>query len=258
LLQALDATTFEPLWSMKRTSTADYAKAVNRLIFTIRENREHVVKVVDAGSFQEIATFPLGKDFNPGSLGASPDGLRAVVLSRSQKRPDEVREQPPSDVRDLERVIFQQQHDQRGASIAQISLLTGDVSVTESWYRSDNVKKLAVSVSEAVVLSYGREMAEISADGEVTIISSGARFHYGAGISKDMSTIITGAQKEITFKPRQSDAAQVVKLDALPGWPEYVIRFAHMPDGRLLASTTGYRLIVVDPANGTYLAYPIH
>lgn len=257
-LSAVDATSFQTLWSTDRTETADYALAANVLTYTARDNRVYVAKVVDASSFEEKGSYELGEKFYPVAQGISLDGLKTVVMSRSDKRESEEKKNPDSSLKGLERSLFSQQHDQRGSQIAQIDLMTGTVSITESWYKSDNVREMKVSLGGAYVLSFSQEMAHISPSGEVEMIDSGANNHYGATMTPAMDTIISGSLREITVKPLASEAAQVFKLDSLPGWPEYVIRFAQMPDGRVLAGTTGYRVIVLDTAAGTTKAYPVY
>ncbi len=258
LLKAVNASDFKQIWSANRTETADYAFAANLLTYTARENREYVVKVIDASSLQEKGTFQLGEKFYPGAQGISIDGLKTVVLSRSEKRESEEPQNPGSDLKGLARSLFRQQNDQRGARIAQIDLTSGKVTVTESWYKSDNVRGMKVSLTDTFILSFSEEMARIDAAGEVEMIPSGARNHYGATMSPSMDTIISGSLREITVKKLSSEAAQVFKLDSLPGWPEYFTRFAHAPDGRVIAGTTAYRVIVLDAAAGTMNAYPVY
>ena len=131
-LQALDTATFKELWSVPKTETADYALAANALAFTMRENRTYVAKVVDGTSFQTKGQWELGEKFYPVAQGISIDGLKTVVLSRSDKRESEEKQRPTNDMKGIARSLFQQQHDQRGARIAQIDLASGNVSVTES------------------------------------------------------------------------------------------------------------------------------
>ena len=256
LLSAHDAGTFERLWSVDRTETVDYALPANLLTFTVREQRDYVAKVIDATSFQEKGTYPLGEKFYPGAQGISLDGLKTVVLSRSEKRESEEKKRADSSLRGIERSLFNQQHDQRGARIAEIDLTTGSVNMVESWYRSDNVRGMKVSLTDTYVLSFSEEMANIKAGGEVTIIPSGARNHYAATMTPDMSAIVSGSLRSITMKKLDSDVAQELKLNSLPGWPEYLSRFTFLPDGRLLAGTTAYRVIVVSP-DGKMTAHPV-
>ena len=56
----------------------------------------------------------------------------------------------------------------------------------------------------------------------------------------------------------EAEGGRAVKLKRLPGWPEYVVQFAYMPDGRLLAATSAYRIVVVDPATGNAQAFPVN
>lgn len=257
-LQAVDANSFKELWSIDKTETVDYALAANTLAVTLRENRTYVAKTIDAATFQTKGTWELGEKFYPVAQGISIDGLKTVILSRSEKRESEDKQRPTSDMKGLTRALFQQEHDQRGAKIVQIDLASGQMTTTESWYKSDNVRGMKVSLAGSFVLSFSAEMARITPSGEVEIIDSGARNHYGATMTPTMDTIISGSLKQITIKPLAADAAQVFKLKSLPGWPEYVIRFAQSSDGRIMAATTGYRIVVLDPASGKVDTYPIY
>ena len=248
-LTAWDANTFAELWSQTRTEGVDYAPLTNQLAYIKRERRNGHLVIVDAASFQEKARHDLG-EMSPRSVGISPEGARAVVISYSEKRESEEKKRPDSSMKGVEKVIYQQEHNQRGAKIAQVDLLLGQVSVTDSWYKSDNVKKLAVTASGAHVLSYGQEVASIAPDSTVTILDPGARIRYGAAMTAAGDGIVSGSMREITVKQLGSDAAQVFKLDQLPGWPEYVIRFVTAPNGKIYGATTAYRVIEVDTASG--------
>lgn len=258
LLSIHDAKTHERLWSVDRTETADYAPAANVLAFTVRENRINVAKVIDATSFEEKGTFELGEKFYPVGQGISLDGLRMVVLARGDKRESEEKARPDNSLKGVERSTFRQQHDQRGAQIAQIDLATGNVNMTESWYQTGGPKGLVVGPTDAYVLAGSEEMARIDSAGDVEIFDSGARSHYGATMLPSLDTVVSGSLREITVKKMDAQAAQKYKLDSLPGWPEYVVRFAHTPDGKVLAGTTGYRVIVMDPAAGTTEAHTVY
>ena len=256
-LVALDAASFEELWSVDRTDAAAYARAANQIVYTTRKSRETHLVVADGASFAESASINLG-DFRTVGLGVSIDGLRAVAVSRSDERKDEEKKRPENSVKGLERAIFRQRHDQRGATIAEVDLITGTPAMTESWYKADNIRELIVSPTEAFVLTFTEDVARIARGGEVEMIDSGARNHYGAAMSRGMDALVTGSMRAVTIKPLAADAAQVMKLDTLPGWPEYVIRFAHGPEGLIYAATTAYRVLAIDPVAGTVEAAPVY
>ena len=256
-LDVRDAISLEVKWSVDRTEGVDYAPISNQLAYIKRDRKNGVLTVLNAADFTEIGKHDLG-EMSPNHVAMSPEGLRAVVMSRSEKRESEEKDRASSDLKGIIRSKYNQEHDQRGAKIATVDLLLGQVSVVESWYKSDNIKDMRVSPSTAYVLSYTDEMAQIATDGTVEIIDSGARNHYGAGTTPGMDAIVSGSLKSITVKPLASDAAQVFKLDDLPGWPEYVIRFTNTPDGKILAGTTAYRLIELDPAAGAVKAHPVN
>jgi len=235
-LEARDAASLQRKWSIDRTEGVDYAPISNQLVYIKRERKNGVLTLLNAADFTEINKIDLG-EMSPNHVAMSSEGLRAVVISRSEKRESEEKARASSDMKGIVRSKFNQENDQRGAKIATVDLLLGKADVIESWYKSDNIKDMRVSPSEAYVLSYSDEMAKISADGTVEIIDSGARNHYGAGMTPAMDAIVSGSLKSITVKPLASDAAQVFKLDDLPGWPEYVIRFTNTPDGKILAGT---------------------
>ena len=256
-LEARDSATLDRKWSVDRTEGVDYAPISNQLAYVKRDRKNGVLTVLNAADFTEIGKHDLG-EMSPIHVAMSPEGLRAVVLSRSEKRESEEKDRASSEMKGIVRSKYNQEHDQRGAKIATVDLLLGKVDVFESWYKSDHIKDMRVSPSSAFVLSYTDEMAQISPDGSVEIIDSGARNHYGAGMTPGMDAIISGSLKSITVKPLASDAAQVFKLDDLPGWPEYVIRFTNAPDGKIIAGTTAYRLIELDPAAGSVNVHPVN
>jgi len=257
-VHALDSATFKSLWSIDRTETAAYASLANQLAVTVRDGREYVALLIDGATFETMGTYKLGEKFYPTAQGISTEGLRMVVLSRSEKRPGEEKDRPPNDLKGVVREIYAQEHDQRGARIAQIDLLTGQVNVTESWFRSDSARALVVSVVETYVLGYSSDNARIDAAGEVEIIDTGVRSRNGAAMTPSMDTIFSGRRSEIVVKKLTSDAARVFKVDGLPGWPEYVVRFTNGPDGKIYAGTTAYRVIVLDLEAGTIKAHAVY
>lgn len=256
-ITALDANSFQVLWTQTRTEGVDYAPLTNQLAYIKRERRNGMLVIVDGATFAQKAQHDLG-EMSPRAIGISPEGARAVVISYSEKRESEEKKRPGNDLKGVEKEIYRQQNDQRGAKIAQVDLLLGKVDVAQSWYKSDNIKKLAVTAAGAHVLSYGAEVASLTAGGEVEIIDAGARYRYGAAMTANGDGIVSGSMREITVKTLASDAAQVFKLDQLPGWPEYVIRFATSPDGKIYGATTAYRVIEIDPASGAVRSAPIY
>lgn len=256
-LEARDAASLQRKWTVDRTEGVDYAPISNQLVYIKRDSKNGVLTLLNAADFTEINKIDLG-EMSPNHVAMSPEGLRAVVISRSEKRESEEKDRASSDLKGIVRSKFNQEHDQRGAKIVTVDLLLGNAEAVESWYKSDNIKDMRVSPTEAFVLSYTNEMARIAADGSAEIIDSGARNHYGAGMTPGMDAIVSGSLKSITLKPLDSDAAQVFKLDDLPGWPEYVIRFTNTPDGKILAGTTAYRIIELDPAAGAVKAMPVN
>ncbi|MEM9138877.1 MAG: hypothetical protein AAGB15_03530 [Pseudomonadota bacterium] len=260
-LTAYDTATFEPVWSVKRSEDADYAPFANQLVYVTQQykdgKRTGHLTLVDAAALEEKATFDLG-EMTPAAVGISKEGLRAVVLSRPEKRESEERANPPSDLKGIDRSVFRLKNDQRGAKIAQVDLILGQVGVTQSWYSTNTIKDLVVTPSMAFIGGFSNQSAVIDAAGEVTIVDSGARIHHGATLTATADAMVTGAQGAVVVKPFASDAAQEIKLDRLPGWPENVTRFDHGPDGKIYGGTTAYRVIVLDPATGNAEAYPVY
>lgn len=261
VLAAYDAETFEMLWSVKRSEDVDYAPFSNQLIYATQAykdgKRTGALTVVDAGTFADQATYELG-EMVPAALGISQEGLRAVVISRPEKRDSEERAQPPSGMKGIERSTFRLKNDKRGSKIAQIDLLLGQVSMTESWYSSNSIKELTVTPTMAFIGGFSGQSATIDAAGEVTIVDSGTNIHHSATMTAGANAMVTGTQNAIVIKKLGSDAVQEIKFDRLPGWSENVIRFDHGPDGKLYGGTTGYRIVVFDPSTGGAQAYPVY
>lgn len=249
---------FEELWRVSPTEDAAYAPEADQVAFAIRQRREIIVGVLDVGTAQPVASFELG-EMRVREIAISPDGARIAVLAQGEKLESEERESPPSDLRGVERELFSQQHDQRGARIVFIDVASGEVVSHDMWYTGKNTKGMAFAGEDVIVLAYGSNVARITPAGEVTLIDTGASFHYGAMLSEDGTRIVSGSLAEFNVKTLGETGSREIKLsERLPGWPEYMMSFAAMPDGRIVAGTSAYRVIEISEDLNRMVGVPVH
>lgn len=257
-LQALDPKTFESLWSVDRTEGVDYAPASDQIAYAKHDRKATIVTILDAQTFEEVTSYRL-EEFRTAGMAMADDGGRVSLISTADKRPDEEKEKTPSDMRGLERSKFRQEHDQRGSKLAVIPVAAGlDPFIAESWYSANNLKGMHMLGDVTYILTFTENTARMYSDGEIEMFETGASNHYGAMLSPETGMLISGSLGTITIKSEGKDEARKLKLEKLPGWPEYVIRFASGPDGLIYGTTTGYRVVVIDPEKGTVQASPVH
>jgi DNA-binding beta-propeller fold protein YncE len=257
-LIAYEADGFREAWRVSRTEDADYADGVDQVVFAVRQNRETIVGVMNATTTDTVATFNLG-EFRVQEIAISDDGKRITVLNSGDKRESEERKNPPSEMRGVERELFSQLNDERGSIIVQIDVASGEMTSVETWYTGKNTKGMAFSGEDTIVLAYGSNMARISPAGEVELIDTGASFHYGAMLSDDGTQIISGSLAQFNIKTLGQTGSREINLpERLPGWPEYLMSFAQMPDGRLLAGTSAFRIIEISADRNSVKGVPVH
>ncbi|RMH47634.1 MAG: hypothetical protein D6686_12335 [Alphaproteobacteria bacterium] len=256
-LIAFDSEGFEELWRVSRTAAVDHARAADQVVFAVRQGRNTIIGVLDAASTETVASFDLG-EMRVREVAISPDGGRITVLGVDDKRESEERQNPPAGLADLAREQFAQEHDQRGARIVTIDVASGQITAVDSWYSGKTVRGMAFAGDDTIVLAHGRNVARISPAGEVALIDTGAAFHYGAGLSADGRRIYSGALAQLNIKTLGSTGARAMALtDPLPGWPEYVVSFAEMPDGRLIAGTSAWRVVEISADLGAMRTVPV-
>ncbi|RMF40807.1 MAG: hypothetical protein D6754_02435 [Alphaproteobacteria bacterium] len=256
-VSAHDPDSFAEVWRVRNTMDSALAAQANWVVYTLRRGRSAFLEVADASTGEVKASYELG-DMRSEAIGVRPDGMRIAILGAGEKRPSEERQRPSSDLKGIERELFRQQHDQRGARIVLIDVQAGSVVDTDSWYSAGGVRELAVRGDDSFVLTIGLGSARIGPDGEPELIDTGARSHYGAMLSSDGTTIVSGSLAEITAKGLEVATARKVKLDRLPGWPEYVVGFAEAPDGGIIATTSGFRVLKLPADLSSVEARPVY
>lgn len=257
-LIAYDAESFTEQWRVSPTTDVDYAADADQLVFAVRQRRELIVGVLDVATTGTVASFNLG-EMRVSEIAISEDGRRIAVLGSGEKKEDEERVSPPSDLRGFAREQFVQENDQQGARIVMIDVPSGEVVSVDSWYSGKNTKGMAFEGDDAIVLAYGLNVARIAPDGTVTLLETGARFHYGAMLSNDQSRIISGALAKLNIKTLAQTGSREIDLpQRLPGWPEYLVSFVELADGRILAGTSASRIIEISADLNSIVGHPVY
>ncbi|MEM9198545.1 MAG: hypothetical protein AAGD12_11935 [Pseudomonadota bacterium] len=257
-LIAYDAEGFTEQWRVSPTEDADYATEADHLVFAIRQRREIIIGVLAAATTETVASFNLG-EMGVAEIAVSPDGTRIAVLGAGDKLESEERKSPPSELRGLDRELFAQENDQRGARIVMIDVPSGEITTVDSWYSGKNTKGMAFAGEDAIVLAYGLNVARIAPDGTVSLLETGARFHYGAMLSLDQTRLISGSLAQFNIKTLEQAGSREVDLpERLPGWPEYLVSFVELPDGRILAGTSASRIVEISADLNSITGHPVY
>src|SRR5690606_3041342 len=99
-----------------------------------------------------------------------------------------------------------------------------------SWYSQSGSLVGAFAGARAHFVGYGNENLTVNADGSLVGLFQGpTSYNYGIGVSPDQTRIAIGGLRDGSLVTLADGAAQVFRIDDLPGWPEYYKGFAFAP-----------------------------
>ena len=184
-------------------------------------------------------------------------GDRLVTLAKGEKGLEE-KKPIPKDLKGEEKDLFQQQNDGEVSIITEYEIPSGkQLNQQIVFYRPSNPKAMLAGDQGVFILAYNNINAKW-ADNKTTLFKSGNSYNYGAGVSQDRKTFITGGLAEGAHVQVDGMKTTAFKVPSLPGWPEYFEGFGFGPDGTAYGVTTAYRLVVIDNQGQFKKAVPIY
>ena len=218
--------------------------------------KRSTVKVLSMTDGQEKASLKL--DSKVLMVGLSPDGAKLVVISEGPKDA-EPKENPPSQLRDLERETFRQKHDGKVSVIAEYEVPSmNKISEHTMFYTPRNPKAVVYQNGVCVVITYDNVNARITG-GQVTLFQSESSYNYGGGSAGNGKAMLSGGLRKGTYYNLSGEMKTTpFSINSLPGWPEYYEGFGVGPDGTGYGVTSAYRLVVIAPDGSVARVVPIY
>ena len=178
------------------------------------------------------------------SIASRPDATAFVALTKQVKDDGETKEEPPSDLKGIDKEIFKLQHDQQASEIVLLDAAGMETGRQPSWF-SQGSPLLGAYAGDAVFFwGYSNRNAIFTEDGGLMVLFEGpSSFNYAIGTDAAQSRVAVGGLREGGIVTLFDLAAVEFAIDQQRGWPEYFEGFAFAPDGSLWGGTTAYRLV---------------
>ena len=192
------------------------------------------------------------------AIAAKPDASAFILMTKQTKDESETKQEPPADLKGLDKEIFRLQHDQQASQVIVLDATGAEIGRQPSWY-SQSGDLVGIYADGAIhFLGYGNKNATFAPDGTlVAVFAAPGSFNYGVGTDAAQMRAAVGSLRQGALVDLASGAGASFEIEALRGWPEYFKDFAFAPDGTVWAGTTSYRLVHIG-ADGTVIdAQPI-
>jgi len=112
---------------------------------------------------------------------------------------------------------------------------------------------------EAVlILNYKNENAKIDSQGNTKMFQLLNSYNYGIGLSGNQESICTGGLAKATYTKVKGLESKELKIDKIPGWPEYFKGFAFDSEGNAYGTTSAYRILKIKPDGTIAKAVPVY
>jgi hypothetical protein len=188
------------------------------------------------------------------SIAARPDASAFVALTKPKKDESETKEEPPSDLKGLDKEVFKLQHDQQASEVIVLDAAGVETGRQPSWF-SQSGSLFGVYHDDTVhFLGYNNRNAIFTEDGGLMLLFEGpSSFNYALGTDAAQSRVAVGSLRQGGIVNLSNSAAVAFDIDQERGWPEYFKGYAFAPDGSLWGGTTSYRLVHIG-ADGKVIA----
>ena len=228
----------------------------------------------DSGAWREITLLFLsltngdekGKVVLPGRWAAfalDAAGKRLAVLSQQEKSDKEKKvewSKIPKELKGAARKEFVQKNDGYISTLTIYEVPSGkELAKHDLWYSSRKDTTELILTDDAVYsINYDNACAKIDDKGEVTMFEVETGYNYGIGVSGDRKAFLAGGLRDAAYVTLDGLKTVKLKLDRIPGWPEYFERFTFTPDGTGYGVTSAFRLIKISKEGKVEKMVPVY
>ncbi len=258
MLTAYAAADMSKKWEIQRVRDMAFRPEAQRIVIWKGSSGGSEIAVIDAATGAQTKTVSTPEGYPIDSAGLSDDGKMLYAITRQEKTEDETKEQPSNDLKGLDKEVFRKKHDAYAAKLLTIDLEAGTFDSTTSWYSASNFDDIRAVGDQVFYLKPGSDPMVTDAAGEVTMLDLQRTNADYAEISPDGAEIVAGDGGKVSFIPVGGGAPLTLGVEDLPGWFEKTQGFEYLPDGKVIAVTDGWRIVVIDRAAGSATAYPVY
>ena len=190
-------------------------------------------------------------------------GKRLAVLSEPTKSDKEKKvewSKIPKELKGAARKEFVQKNDGYVSTLTIYEVPSGkELAKHDLWYSSrKNSTELILTDGAVYSINYDNACAKIDDKGEVTVFEIETGYNYGIGVSDDRTVFLAGGLRDAAYVTVDGLKSVKLKLDPIPGWPEYFERFTFTADGTGYGVTSAFRLIKISKEGKVEKTVPVY
>lgn len=188
------------------------------------------------------------------AIASKSDASAFAALTKQAKDESEAKQDPPADLKGLDKEVFRLQHDQQSSQLILLDGAGAETGRYPTWYSQSGDFFGIYGESGIHFLVYNNKNATFALDGSlVTVFAAPGSYNYGLGADPAQARAAVGSLRQGALVELASGTGPSFEIQALRGWPEYYKDFAFAPDGTVWAGTSSYRLVHIG-ADGKVLA----
>ena len=259
-LHLIDAKTGKPGEKEQKAGQMSAARDADLVAGLNPDHNGHVIRFLSLTDLSPKGKVAFAKGEKVAGFGLDPEGTRLAVLLEAVNDDSEAKGgNPPADLKGLAADEFRLKNDGKTSRLLVFKVPDGSkVSERKLFYsRSITGVKVCFQGDNVLAVNYSNLNAQVNPKGEVTLFKLDNSFNYGIGVSADQKILLTGGLADGTYTKVADLAKARFQPDRLPGWPEYFKGFATAADGTAYGSTSGYRIIKINPGGGFDKSYPV-
>lgn len=250
-LHLVDSNTGKIVGELKKAEKMAVLQEQNLAAVVNPDSKGHVIRLVSLNDLSVKGEITLQKGDKVACLALSPSGDQVAAWLDPANDPEEPKESKvPAGVKGLEADEFKQKHDGKTSRLLQFKVADGASISDHKLYYSPSGSSVGLYYvgSDLLIVSYSNINAKVSPDGAITLFKLANSFNYGIGAAGSNSLLLTGGLAKGT-QTKTSDMSQTAFEVAprLPGWPEYFKSFTAGKSGTGFGTTSGYRVIKINP-----------
>ena len=259
-LHLIDAKTWKPGKQEPKAGQMSTARNAGLAAGLNPDYNGHIIRFLSLTDLSAKGKVALAKGEKVAGFGLDPEGTRLAVLLEAVNDDSEPKGgNPPADLKGLAADEFRLKNDGKTSRLLVFKVPDGSKLSEQKLFYSPSISGLKVFFQgdNVLAVNYSNLNAQVNPKGEVTLFKLENSFNYGIGCSSDQKILLTGGLADGTYTKVADLTKTRFQPDRLPDWPEYFKSFAVAADGTAYGSTSGYRIIKINPGGGFDKSYPV-
>lgn len=259
-LHLIDAKTWKPVKKEPKAEKMSPARQADLVAGLNPDTGGQTVRFLSLTDLAVKGKLQLAPGEKVAALGLDPQGARLAVWLEPVNDDSEPKGGSlPAGLKGLAAEEFRLKNDGKTSRLLVYKVPEGSkISEHKVFYSpSAGGAKILFQCDNVLVVNYSNINAQMNPKGEISLFQLDNSFNYGIGFAPDQKILLTGGLAEGTYT-RVADLAKTkFQPDRLPGWPEYFKGFATAADGAGYGSTSGFRIIKINPQGGVEKSFQV-